>query len=127
MSASFRDELIYPGLTNCKLRLVGAGAASRPPVRLPRELKDAVSALSNGKRDDSSVEYFVLERAILDRKVSRDNNRGLCAATSREELERSTIAKMKNVTGADESICIAMLQRHGYDVEESIEAYLEKM
>jgi len=67
------------------------------------------------------------ERAILDRKVSRDNNRGLEAATSREELERSTIAKMKTVTGADESICIAMLQRHGYDVEESIEAFLEKM
>jgi hypothetical protein len=33
---------------------------------------------------------------------------------------------MKNVTGeTDDSVCIALLQDHGYNMKESIEAYLE--
>ena len=67
------------------------------------------------------------ERAVMKRKEERERDRSLKSATSKEALERATIAKMKLVTGADESICIATLRDHGYDVEESIEAYLEKM
>lgn len=126
MSASFRDDLVYPDLSTCQIRLVGAGATSRPPVRLPQEIKGAISAQPNGN-GRNSLDGFVLERAVLKRKEERDNDRGLKGATSRAELERATIAKMKTVTGADESICIAMLRENGYDVEESIEAYLEKM
>ena len=61
----------------------------------------------------------------MKRKEERDRDRSLKIATSKEELERATIAKMRNVTGAEEHVCIAMLQEHGYDVKESIEAYLE--
>ena len=69
----------------------------------------------------------MLERAVLKRKDERENDHSLRAATSREALEKATIAKMKSVTGADESVCIATLRDHAYDVEESIEAYLERM
>ena len=69
----------------------------------------------------------ITERAVLKRKEERNRDRTLKSATSREALERATIAKMRTVTGADESICIATLRDHGYDVEESIEAYLERM
>ncbi|OEU07641.1 hypothetical protein FRACYDRAFT_221117 [Fragilariopsis cylindrus CCMP1102] len=47
-------------------------------------------------------------------------------ATSKEELEKATIIKMKNVTGEkDDSVCIALLKDNGYNMKESIEAYLE--
>ena len=70
---------------------------------------------------------YIVERAVLKRQEERNRDRSLKQATSREELEAATIAKMKTVTGADEAICIAMLRDHGYDFEESIEAYLAKM
>jgi len=126
MSASFRDDLEYPNLSTCEMRLVGAGATSRPPVQLPRNIVDVVSSQPFGN-GGSSLDDLALERAVLKRKEERDKDRSLRSSTSREALERATIAKMKTVTGADESICIATLRDHGYDVEESIEAYLERM
>jgi hypothetical protein len=51
----------------------------------------------------------------------------MSGATNRALLEKATIAKMQAVTGADEAVCIATLRDHGYDMKESIEAYLEKM
>jgi len=67
------------------------------------------------------------ERAVLKRKEEREKDRGLRSSTTREAMEQATIAKMKTVTGADDAICLAMLRDHNFDVEESIEAYLEQM
>lgn len=50
----------------------------------------------------------------------------LMKATSREELEKATITKLKSVTGAKEEICVAMLESNGYDLKTSIEAYVKK-
>mmetsp|Transcript_2899 Transcript_2899/g.5862 ORF Transcript_2899/g.5862 Transcript_2899/m.5862 type:complete len:81 (+) Transcript_2899:276-518(+) len=68
----------------------------------------------------------IKEHAVLKRKAERDEDWSLNGTTSREELEQATIAKMKNVTGANENVCIAFLEEHRYDVKESIEAYLER-
>mmetsp|Transcript_3591 Transcript_3591/g.10123 ORF Transcript_3591/g.10123 Transcript_3591/m.10123 type:complete len:210 (-) Transcript_3591:671-1300(-) len=66
------------------------------------------------------------EHAVLKRKEEREREWVLKGSSSREALERATIAKMKNVTGADQDVCISVLRDHGYDVEESIEAYLDR-
>jgi hypothetical protein len=74
-------------------------------------------------------QFFILqiERAVLRRKEERDIDSQLMGgATSKEELEKATIIKMKNVTGEkDDSVCIALLKDNGYNMKESIEAYLE--
>ena len=62
---------------------------------------------------------------MLKRKEERDRDRSLQCATSKEELERATIERMKNFTGAEEDVCIAFLQQNGYELKESVEAYLE--
>ena len=71
--------------------------------------------------------YIQIERAVLRRKEERDIDIQLMGgATSKEELEKATIIKMKNVTGEkDDSVCIALLKDNGYNMKESIEAYLE--
>mmetsp|Transcript_19689 Transcript_19689/g.40623 ORF Transcript_19689/g.40623 Transcript_19689/m.40623 type:complete len:132 (-) Transcript_19689:537-932(-) len=120
-----REDLEYPNLATCQLKLVGAAATARPPVVLPREIRDAAREAyrSNGKQ---SLDDFSLERAVLKRRDDRDRDFSLKGATSREELEKATIAKMKSVTGAEnDDVCIAILRNHNYDVGESIEAYLE--
>mmetsp|Transcript_11208 Transcript_11208/g.26946 ORF Transcript_11208/g.26946 Transcript_11208/m.26946 type:complete len:128 (-) Transcript_11208:466-849(-) len=127
MSPSFEDDLVYPNLASCKMRLVGSGKNARPPVQLPMELREAASNLSSNGAAAEFLNDFALERAVLKRQEERNGDRLLKQATSREELERATITKMKTVTGADEAICIAMLRDHRYDVEESIEAYLANM
>jgi len=128
MSTSFRDDLVYPNLATCQIRVVGAGANARPPIQLPREVREAAATAALPSANGiESLDGFSLERAVLKRKEERQNDVGLRGATSREELERATIAKMKLITGADESICISVLRQNRYDVEESIEAYLEKM
>lgn len=126
MSTSFHADLDYPNLASCKVRLVGSVETARPPVRIPRENRDAVSCLSSSNAEETLV-GFALEKAVLKREEDRESDRELKGATSRELLERATITKMKSVTGADDAICIAMLRENNYDVEESIEAYLEKM
>lgn len=124
--SAFRNDLEYPNLLTCQMRLVGSGATSRPPVQLPRKIADAVASQPFGN-GGASLDDLALERAVLKRKEEREKDHNLRSATSREALERATVAKMKAVTGADDSICIAILRDHAYDVEESIEAYLEKM
>ena len=64
----------------------------------------------------------------MKRKEERDLDKQSILGTtlSREELEKATISKMKDVTGeSDDLVCVALLQDHGYDLKESIEAYLE--
>jgi len=74
-----------------------------------------------------SFYLFEKERAVLKRLSERECDRELLAATSKDEIEKATISKMKHVTGEmDESVCIGLLQDHGYDLKESIEAYLDE-
>lgn len=73
--------------------------------------------------------FYLLEkeRAVLKRLSERECDRELLVATSKDEIEKATISKMKHVTGEmDESVCIGLLQDHGYDLKESIEAYLDE-
>jgi cAMP phosphodiesterase len=50
----------------------------------------------------------------------------LMKATSREELQQATLTKMKSVTGAEEDVCVAMLESNGYDLTTSIETFYIK-
>mmetsp|Transcript_27284 Transcript_27284/g.63918 ORF Transcript_27284/g.63918 Transcript_27284/m.63918 type:complete len:124 (-) Transcript_27284:232-603(-) len=121
------DVLEYPNLTVCQLKLMGSAATSRPPVRLPRAVRESAQAApSNGNGARCSFDDFSLEHAVLKRKEEREREWVLKGSSSREALERATIAKMKNVTGADQDVRISVLRDHGYDVEESIEAYLDR-
>ena len=74
-----------------------------------------------------SIFILQIERAVLRRKEERDIDSQLMGgATSKEELEKAAIIKMKNVTGEkDDSVCIALLKDNRYNMKESIEAYLE--
>jgi UBA-like domain len=61
---------------------------------------------------------------VLKKKVEREREYGLSLSSSREELRESLLARMKSLTNASEDVCISLLQRHSYDLEESVEAYL---
>lgn len=52
-----------------------------------------------------------------------DKDQMLSKATTREDLQKATLAKMKSVTGADDNVCEATLEKHGYDLKRSIDAY----
>ena len=64
MSASFRDDLLYPNLSNCQIRVVGAGATTRPPVQLPREIREAASALPISSNGGNSLDDFRLDKSL---------------------------------------------------------------
>lgn len=160
------SSLDYPNLATCKIRLKGGAASARPPVVLPRAVRDAATRM---EIDDSpydfslgkctvvqkynsllawkwngwwmgtsrvircadmhsdfnvrSLSIIVAERHVLKRKDEREQDRIVQKASSREELQSSTITKMKNLTGADESVCVAILEKNNYDVTTSIEAF----
>ena len=67
MSSAFRDDLEYPNLSTCQMRLVGSGATSRPPVQLPRNIIEAASSqpFGNGgaSLDDLALGMFDLFHA----------------------------------------------------------------
>ena len=67
---------------------------------------------------------FKTERSILKKKEEHDLD--ITATKSREELERQVLVKMKSVTGANDDVCIAMLESNGYDLKTSIEAFFQK-
>jgi hypothetical protein len=67
----------------------------------------------------------LLERAVLRTKEARDNDLTAVKADSRDELEKAIVMKMKSVTDADESVCIALLEDNNYDVKTSIEAFFQ--
>mmetsp|Transcript_14855 Transcript_14855/g.16655 ORF Transcript_14855/g.16655 Transcript_14855/m.16655 type:complete len:131 (+) Transcript_14855:200-592(+) len=126
------DELIYPSLATCEVKLIGSAESSRPPVELPKVIREDFMAtipyINKDNNSDDKFNNFSLERAVLKRKEERDHDKHSILGTtlSREELEKATISKMKDVTGeSDDIVCVALLQDHGYNLEESIEAYLE--
>ena len=49
----------------------------------------------------------------------------LTASRSREDLENQVLVKMKSVTGAEDDVCVAMLENNGYDLKTSIEAFFQ--
>jgi hypothetical protein len=65
------------------------------------------------------------ERAVLKSKEVRDIDLTAIKTDSREELEKTILMKMKSVTNADETICIALLEENKYDVKTSIEAFFQ--
>jgi hypothetical protein len=72
--------------------------------------------------DDSPYD-FSLERHVLKRKEERDQERIIQKASSQEELQSSTVTKMKNLTGAEEDVCVAILKKNNSDVTASIEVF----
>lgn len=48
------------------------------------------------------------------------------SGTSRAELENAVLVKMKSVTGAEDDLCIAMLEENSYDLKTSIEAFYQQ-
>ena len=44
MDSSFNDDFVYPNLTTCQVKLMGSAATSRPPVRLPRDIRESAGA-----------------------------------------------------------------------------------
>jgi hypothetical protein len=113
------NGLDYPNLATCRVRLQGGAATSRPPVLLPK----AVRAAANAMDIDDSPYDFSLEGHVLIRKEERDQERIIQKASSREELQSSTVTKMKNLTGAEEDVCVAILKKNNYDVTASIEVF----
>ena len=65
------------------------------------------------------------EKAVLTKKKQREDALS-GKSNTRESLQRSSITKMKSVTGADETLCVAMLEENGYDLKQSIEAFFSK-
>ena len=53
----------------------------------------------------------------------REIDQNLNFATTPTELKAAILARVKNVTGAKDDICIAMLESNGYDMKASIEAF----
>ena len=49
----------------------------------------------------------------MKKKELRDRDMIVSTASSREELEKSILVKMKSVTGAEEGVCVAMLEENG--------------
>jgi hypothetical protein len=43
--------------------------------------------------------------------------------SDREALKKNLVVEMKSVTGAEESICVALLESHSFDLKTSIETF----
>ena len=66
---------------------------------------------------------FPIEHHVIKRKEERDQERIIQKASSKEELQSSTVTKMKKVTGAEEDVCIAILENNSYDLKTSVETF----
>lgn len=64
-----------------------------------------------------------VEKSVLKKKELRERDVIISTAGSREELEQSILVKMKSVTGADEGVCVAMLEENGWELKTSIETF----
>lgn len=51
---------------------------------------------------------------VLSKKEERDLEQATLKAESREDMQQAVLVKMKSVTNADESVCIALLEDHKY-------------
>jgi len=60
----------------------------------------------------------------LKKLEDREREWTLSASSSRDELQRNVVARMKSVTNASDDVCVSLLETHSYDLKTSIEAYL---
>ena len=82
-----KDDLEYPNLSSCAVRLTSAGAGDyKPPVHLPRDCLNAANNAELSSATSSSYD-FALEREILKKK--RDQQK------SAEEIEALLLQKQK--------------------------------
>lgn len=74
-----------------------------------------------------SLPFALTERQVLANTEDRRRQLldGLRATQSQDELKRTVLVKMKNVTNADETICVSILESHSYDLKTSVEAYFQ--
>ena len=63
------------------------------------------------------------EHEIIAAVDERTHSQTIATATTRAELWETLLEKMKSVTNAEESICIALLESNCFDLKASIEAY----
>lgn len=113
-------HLQYPNLFACRVVLSASSGNFRPPVRLPQECRDAADDESTPQLYD-----FALERTVLQQKEDRESEMILLKASSREELQKATLIKMKSVTKADEGTCRELLEDSKYNLEQAIAAYFQ--
>ena len=101
--------------------MLSSTVGTKPPVKLPADCSmDVLSQLTIPTPYD-----FSLERAVLAKKEERDADQQLTKASSRDELLKAVIVKMKAVTNADEDVCVALLEDFGYDLKQSVEAFFQ--
>lgn len=62
---------------------------------------------------------------VLSKHEERELEQATLKAESREDLQKAVLFKMKSVTNADESVCVALLEDHKYDLKTSIEAFFQ--
>jgi len=57
MNMMVDDNLDYPNLTTCQLKLIGFAAnnASRPPIELPKEIREDYMKYSNNNSKNSNI------------------------------------------------------------------------
>jgi len=60
------------------------------------------------------------------KKDERDSEQALFKASSRDELQRAVVVKMKSVTSADEDVCVSILEDFHYDLKQSVEAFFQQ-
>jgi hypothetical protein len=51
---------------------------------------------------------------VLSKRQERELEQATLKAESREDMKSSILVKMKSVTNADESVCVALLEDHSY-------------
>eukprot|EP00540_Astrosyne_radiata_P023747 CAMPEP_0116835252 /NCGR_PEP_ID=MMETSP0418-20121206/7444_1 /TAXON_ID=1158023 /ORGANISM="Astrosyne radiata, Strain 13vi08-1A" /LENGTH=124 /DNA_ID=CAMNT_0004464903 /DNA_START=93 /DNA_END=467 /DNA_ORIENTATION=- len=115
-----QEDLYYPNLVECRVKITGASASSKPLVRLPLEVTDNHAIPE--KYD------FAVEKSVMKKKQERSVELKMAnggGTITKEELNRSVLVKMKSVTGAKEDVCVAMLESNGYDLKTSIEAFFQ--
>lgn len=63
------------------------------------------------------------EKSVLQKLEEREQDQQLLKAKTRDEIQAATVAKMMNVTGGKEDVCLSLLKSNGFDLKTSIEAY----
>jgi hypothetical protein len=135
MSQQQQQHRQYPMLESCRVVVLHAPATAggtkhkeRPPVRLPPDCWQAAAKnkpTTNNNNILTAIYDFALERDIV--QIQQPDRHGQLEAslssTSRDELQQNILVKMKSVTKAGESVCIALLEEHNFDLKTSVEAF----
>jgi prophage DNA circulation protein len=55
--------------------------------------------------------------------ASQDHAAAPTTLSDRDALKKNLVVEMKSVTGADESVCVSLLESHSFDLKTSIETF----